>query len=63
MKVLTWNASKAGESQRKLWEMAQREDADIVLLQEVTGNSGRTRSARSACPPASSADTGGHHEQ
>ena len=31
MKVLTWNASKAGESQRKLWEMAQREDADIVL--------------------------------
>ena len=56
MKVLTWNASKAGESQRKLWEMAQREDADIVLLQEVAGNSGRTRSARSACPPASSAD-------
>ena len=44
---------KAGESQRELLEMAQREDADTVLLQEVTGIPGRTRSARSACPPAS----------
>ena len=37
MRVLTWNANKAGESRRGLWEMVQREDADIVLLQEVTG--------------------------
>lgn len=37
MKVLTWNVNKAGEERRALWEMVQREDADIVLLQEVTG--------------------------
>ena len=37
MKVLTWNVNKAGESRRELWEMLKREDADIVLLQEVTG--------------------------
>lgn len=36
MKVLTWNVNKAGESRRELWEMVQREDAEIVLLQEVT---------------------------
>jgi len=37
MKVLTWNVNKAGESRRGLWEMLRREDADVVLLQEVTG--------------------------
>ena len=37
MKVLTWNVNKAGESRRELWQMLKREDADIVLLQEVTG--------------------------
>ena len=37
MKVLTWNVNKAGEVRREVWEMVQREDADIVLLQEVTG--------------------------
>ena len=37
MKVLTWNVNKAGESRRELWKMLKREDADIVLLQEVTG--------------------------
>ena len=36
MKVLTWNVNKAGESRRELWQMLEREDADIVLLQEVT---------------------------
>ena len=36
MKVLTWNVNKAGESRRELWEMVQRENAEIVLLQEVT---------------------------
>ena len=35
MKVLTWNVNKAGESRPELWQMVQREDADIVLLQEV----------------------------
>ena len=45
MKVLTWNVNKAGESRRELWDMVQLEDADIVLLQEVTGIFGciRTR--------------------
>ena len=37
MKVLTWNVNKAGVARRELWEMVQREDADIVLLQEVSG--------------------------
>ncbi|MCY4594888.1 MAG: endonuclease/exonuclease/phosphatase family protein [Bryobacterales bacterium] len=37
MKVLTWNVNKAGESRRELWQMVQHEDAEIVLLQEVTG--------------------------
>ena len=36
MKVLTWNVNKAGESRRELWEMVKRENAEIVLLQEVT---------------------------
>lgn len=36
MKVLTWNVNRAGESRRELWEVVQRENADIVLLQEVT---------------------------
>ena len=35
MKVLTWNINRASESRRELWQMVQREDADIVLLQEV----------------------------
>ncbi len=35
MKLLTWNVNGAGESRRDLWEMIRREDADIVLLQEV----------------------------
>lgn len=36
MKVLTWNVNRAGVSRRETWEMLRREDADIVLLQEVT---------------------------
>lgn len=35
MKVITWNVNRAGNSRRALWEMVLREDADIVLLQEV----------------------------
>ncbi len=37
MKMLTWNVNKAGRSRRGLWEVVRREDADIVVLQEVTG--------------------------
>jgi len=36
MKVLTWNVNRAGRSRQDTWEMVRREDADIVLLQEVT---------------------------
>lgn len=36
MKVLTWNVNRAGRSRRETWELLRREDADIVLLQEVT---------------------------
>ena len=43
MKVLTWNVNKAGEARPELWEMVQRIDADIVLLQEVTGIPGWIR--------------------
>ena len=43
MKVLTWNVNKVGESQRELWKIVQREDADIVLLQEATGIPGWIR--------------------
>ena len=43
MKVLTWNVNKAGESRPELWQMVQREDADIVLLQEVGGIPGWIR--------------------
>jgi len=43
MKVLTWNVNRAGESRAELWQMVQREDADIVLLQEVTGIPGWIR--------------------
>lgn len=35
MKTLTWNVNRAGDSRLAAWEMLQREDADIVLLQEV----------------------------
>ena len=43
MKVLTWNVNRASESRPELWQMVQREDADIVLLQEVTGIPGWIR--------------------
>ena len=36
MKVLTWNVKQASESRPELWGMVQRENAEIVLLQEVT---------------------------
>ena len=36
MKVITWNVNKASLSRNGVWEMLEREDADIVLLQEVT---------------------------
>lgn len=35
MKLLTWNVNRAVESRTGLWEMVHREDADIILLQEV----------------------------
>lgn len=35
LKVITWNVNKAAESRHGAWEMIEREDADIVLLQEV----------------------------
>ena len=43
LKVITWNVNKAAESRPALWEMVQREDADIVLLQEVNGIPRRIR--------------------
>ena len=36
MKVITWNVNKAKPDRVGVWEMLEREDADIVLLQEVT---------------------------
>ena len=36
MKVITWNVNKASLSRNGVWEVLEREDADIVLLQEVT---------------------------
>lgn len=36
MKVITWNVNKASLSRTGVWEMLEQEDADIVLLQEVT---------------------------
>ena len=35
MKVLTWNVNRAGQSRVETWKMLKREEADIVLLQEV----------------------------
>ena len=43
MKVITWNVNRAKESRPGLWEMVHREDADIVLLQEVNGIPGWIR--------------------
>lgn len=36
MKVLTWNVNRASLSRSGVWERLQQENADIVLLQEVT---------------------------
>ena len=36
MKVLTWNVNKASLSRSGVWQRLEHEDADIVLLQEVT---------------------------
>ena len=36
MKVITWNVNKASLSRGGVWTMLEQEDADIVLLQEVT---------------------------
>ena len=36
MKVITWNVNKASLSRVGVWKMLEQEDADIVLLQEVT---------------------------
>lgn len=36
MKALTWNVNRAGVSRTGLWDFVEREDADIVMLQEVT---------------------------
>ena len=36
MKVLTWNVNRASVSRSGVWERLEHEDADIVLLQEVT---------------------------
>lgn len=37
MKVLTWNANRAGASREALWGIVRREPPDIGLLQELTG--------------------------
>ena len=36
MKILTWNVNQASDSRTGVWERLAHEDADIVLLQEVT---------------------------
>lgn len=36
MKVLTWNVNRASGSRTGVWERLEQENADIVLLQEVT---------------------------
>ena len=36
MKVLTWNVNRASVSRSGVWNRVEDEDADIVLLQEVT---------------------------
>lgn len=36
MKVITWNVNKASLDREGVWQMLEREDADILLLQEVT---------------------------
>lgn len=36
MKVLTWNVNRASLSRSGVWKHLEEEDADIVLLQEVT---------------------------
>ena len=36
MKVLTWNVNQASGSRTSVWERLAHENADIVLLQEVT---------------------------
>ena len=36
MKVLMWNVKRASISRPGVWEQLEQEDADIVLLQEVT---------------------------
>ena len=36
MKILAWNVCRAGPRRPALWELIERENADIVLLQEVT---------------------------
>ena len=36
LKVITWNVNRAAESRTEVWKMLEREDADIVLLQEAT---------------------------
>ena len=36
MKVLTWNVNRANVSRSGVWEKLEQENADIVLLQEVT---------------------------
>ena len=36
MKVLTWNVNKASTSRSRVWKRLENENADIVLLQEVT---------------------------
>ena len=36
MKILTWNVNQASDSRTGVWERLAHEDADIVLLQELT---------------------------
>lgn len=36
MKVITWNVNRASLSRYGVWSRLEQEDADIVLLQEVT---------------------------
>ena len=37
MKLITWNVNQTGKERQGVWDLLKREDADIVLLQEVKG--------------------------
>ena len=60
MKVLTWNVNRAGVSRTRLWDFLEHEDADIILLQELTSIPERVRD-RYRCLVVTPRFFEGHH--